>query len=120
VDGVISATGLVKHYGEVTALAGLDLEVPQGTVLGLLGPNGAGKTTTVKVLTTLLRPDAGTATIAGIDVVADPQGVRRVIGALRAVRRGRREPHRLGEPRHDRSSLPPGHVRQAPGRGPGS
>jgi ABC-2 type transport system ATP-binding protein len=78
--GVISATGLVKHYGEVTALAGLDLEVPEGTVLGLLGPNGAGKTTAVRILTTLLQPDAGRASVAGVDVVADPEGVRERIG----------------------------------------
>ena len=77
----ISAHGLVKHYGkEVTALDGLDLEVEQGTVMGLLGPNGAGKTTTVRVLTTLLRPDSGTAEVAGIDVLAEPKRLRRTIG----------------------------------------
>jgi ABC-2 type transport system ATP-binding protein len=82
---IIEAHGLTKTYTSrsqtVHALAGLDLSVPEGTVKGLLGPNGAGKTTTVKVLNTLIRPDSGTATIDGIDVVADPQGVRRVIGA---------------------------------------
>ncbi len=77
---VIRAEGLVKRYGEVTALAGLDLAVPEGTVLGLLGPNGAGKTTAVRILTTLLKPDAGTATVAGVDVVADPDGVRERLG----------------------------------------
>ena len=77
---VIQAAGLVKRYGEVTALDGLDLTVPEGTVLGLLGPNGAGKTTAVRILTTLLRPDAGTATVAGFDVLADPRGVRERIG----------------------------------------
>jgi ABC-2 type transport system ATP-binding protein len=81
---IIEARGLSKHYGSrtgrVTALDGLDLSVPQGTVKALLGPNGAGKTTTVKVLTTLTRPDDGTATIAGIDVLADPRATRRVIG----------------------------------------
>ncbi|WP_052668671.1 ATP-binding cassette domain-containing protein [Nitriliruptor alkaliphilus] len=77
---VIRAEGLVKRYGEVTALAGLDLTVPEGTVLGLLGPNGAGKTTAVRILTTLLIPDAGTATVAGMDVVADPDGVRERLG----------------------------------------
>ena len=77
----ISAHGLVKRYGkEVTALDGLDLEVEQGTVMGLLGPNGAGKTTTVRVLTTLLRPDSGTAEVAGIDVLAEPKRLRRTIG----------------------------------------
>ena len=81
---VIRATGLVKRYGtgdgQVTALDGLDLSVQQGTVLGLLGPNGAGKTTTVRVLTTLLEPDEGSATVDGIDVRKDPQAVRERIG----------------------------------------
>ncbi len=76
----VEATGLVKHYGETKALDGLDLAVPTGTVLGLLGPNGAGKTTAVRVLTTLLRPDAGTAFIDGVDVLANPHEVRRRIG----------------------------------------
>ena len=67
---IIAAHGLVKRYGDVTALAGLDLTVPQGSVLALLGPNGAGKTTAVSVLTTLIEPDAGTATVAGADVVS--------------------------------------------------
>lgn len=78
-DAVV-ASGLVKHYGETKALDGLDLTVPSGSVLGLLGPNGAGKTTAVRVLTTLLLPDAGTATIDGIDVLADPHAVRARIG----------------------------------------
>jgi len=77
---VITAAGLVKRYGEVIALDGLDLSVPEGAVLGLLGPNGAGKTTAVRVLTTLLDADAGSATVAGIDVRRDPQGVRERIG----------------------------------------
>jgi ABC-2 type transport system ATP-binding protein len=78
--GGIRAEGLVKRYGEVTALDGLDLEVPEGTVLGLLGPNGAGKTTAVRVFTTLLEADEGTATVDGIDVASDPQRVRERIG----------------------------------------
>ena len=77
---VIQARGRVKRYGEVTALDGLDLSVPEGTVLGLLGPNGAGKTTAVRVLTTLLTADEGSATVAGIDVFANPRGVRERIG----------------------------------------
>ena len=77
---VIVARGLVKRYGQVTALDGLDLTVPQGTVLGLLGPNGAGKTTAVRVLTTLLTADGGSASVAGVDVFADPKGVRERIG----------------------------------------
>ncbi|MFJ8130629.1 ATP-binding cassette domain-containing protein [Streptomyces hydrogenans] len=78
--GAIHAEGLVKTFGDVTALDGVDLDVPEGTVLGLLGPNGAGKTTAVRVLTTLLRPDSGTATVAGVDVLKRPDEVRRSIG----------------------------------------
>ena len=77
---IIEAAGLSKRYGKVLALDGLDLAVPQGTVLGLLGPNGAGKTTAVRLLTTLLQPDSGNARIAGMDVVTDPEGVRKAIG----------------------------------------
>ena len=76
----IVARGLAKSYKDVHALAGLSLEVPEGSVLGLLGPNGAGKTTAVRILTTLLRPDAGTAVVAGVDVLADPAEARRNIG----------------------------------------
>ncbi|MDG5803368.1 ATP-binding cassette domain-containing protein [Streptomyces ossamyceticus] len=78
--GAIHAEGLVKTFGDVRALDGVDLDVPEGTVLGLLGPNGAGKTTTVRCLTTLLRPDRGTATVAGIDVLKHPDAVRRSVG----------------------------------------
>jgi ABC-2 type transport system ATP-binding protein len=77
---VIRAEGLVKRFGDVTALDGLDLTVAEGTVLALLGPNGAGKTTAVRILTTLLRPDGGTAEVAGVDISADPKAVRRRIG----------------------------------------
>lgn len=77
---VIEAEGLSKRFGDVVALDGLDLRVPEGTVVGLLGPNGAGKTTTVRILTTLLKPDAGRATVAGHDVLKKPNAVRRAIG----------------------------------------
>jgi oleandomycin transport system ATP-binding protein len=76
----ISAEGLVKKYGTTTALDGVDLTVPTGTVLGVLGPNGAGKTTAVRILGTLLRPDAGHATVGGFDVVREAPRVREIIG----------------------------------------
>ncbi|MFE6404764.1 ATP-binding cassette domain-containing protein [Streptomyces alboflavus] len=78
--GAIYAEGLVKTFGDVKALDGVDLDVPEGTVLGLLGPNGAGKTTAVRCLTTLLTPDSGKAFVAGIDVLKHPNEVRRSIG----------------------------------------
>ena len=77
---MIRATGLVKRYRDVVALGGLDLTVGEGRVLGLLGPNGAGKTTAVRIITTLLSPDAGNVEIAGIDALKDPDGVRSRIG----------------------------------------
>jgi ABC-2 type transport system ATP-binding protein len=76
----VEASELTKHYGEVVALDGLDLAVPTGSVLGLLGPNGAGKTTAVSILTTLTAPDAGTARVAGVNVLSEPQRVRSLIG----------------------------------------
>jgi ABC-2 type transport system ATP-binding protein len=76
----VRAEALVKTFGSTRALDGVDLEITTGTVLGLLGPNGAGKTTTVRILTTLLKPDSGRAWVAGHDVLADPQAVRRSIG----------------------------------------
>ena len=77
---MIRASGLVKRFGDVVALDHLDLDVPEGTILGLLGPNGAGKTTAVSILTTLLPPDGGTATVAGHDVAKEPDEVRKRIG----------------------------------------
>lgn len=79
-DHAISAHGLVKRFGEKTALGGIDLTVPTGTVTSVLGPNGAGKTTAVRILTTLSTPDEGTATVAGFDVATHPTEVRRRIG----------------------------------------
>src|SRR6266511_4138670 len=80
-DAIIQAEGLVKTFaGKVRALDGLTLTVQQGGIFGLLGPNGAGKTTLIRILTTLLAPDAGIARVAGVDVRADPAGVRARIG----------------------------------------
>jgi ABC-2 type transport system ATP-binding protein len=79
-DLAIRAEGLTKQFGDVQALAGVDLAVPAGTVFGLLGPNGAGKTTAVRILTTILHPDGGRAEVLDLDVVAHPQAVRERIG----------------------------------------
>ncbi|MGW3422496.1 ATP-binding cassette domain-containing protein [Streptomyces phaeochromogenes] len=101
--GAIYAEGLVKTFGDVRALDGVDLDVPEGTVLGLLGPNGAGKTTTVRCLTTLLRPDSGRAVVAGIDVLKQPNEVRRSIGlsgqfaAVDEYLTGRENLHMVGQ-----------------------
>jgi ABC-2 type transport system ATP-binding protein len=76
----IVVEGLIKSFGDVRALRGIDLSVPRGTVLGVLGPNGAGKTTAVRILTTLLRPDSGRAIVEGFDVVRNDGAVRRIIG----------------------------------------
>jgi ABC-2 type transport system ATP-binding protein len=101
--GAIHAEGLVKTFGNVRALDGVDLDVPEGTVLGLLGPNGAGKTTTVRVLTTLLRPDSGRAVVAGVDVLKHPNEVRRSIGlsgqfaAVDEYLTGRENLHMVGQ-----------------------
>ena len=81
-ENAIEADGLVKRYGEVQALDGVDLHVEAGTVFGLLGPNGAGKSTTVRILTTLSRPDSGAARVAGHDVLTQPVAVRRAIGVV--------------------------------------
>lgn len=79
-DPAIVAEGLGKRFGDVTAIDGVDLELPAGGVLGVLGPNGSGKTTTVRILATLLKPDRGRARVAGFDVTRDPAAVRRRIG----------------------------------------
>jgi ABC-2 type transport system ATP-binding protein len=80
-DPAIQVRGLERLFGGTPALAGLDLAIGRGEVYGFLGPNGAGKSTLVRILCTLLRPTSGTATVAGLDVVAEPQAVRRKIGA---------------------------------------
>jgi daunorubicin resistance ABC transporter ATP-binding subunit len=79
-DTAILVEGLVKRFGDVVALNGIDFQVPTGTVFGLLGPNGAGKTTAIRILTTILPPDGGHAEVLGHDVVRDPDGVRYRIG----------------------------------------
>ncbi|MET8542745.1 ATP-binding cassette domain-containing protein [Kitasatospora sp. NPDC004799] len=76
----VEVHGIVKHYGATKALDGVDLTVEEGTVLGVLGPNGAGKTTLVRILSTLIRPDAGTAYVGGYDVLRQPKQLRRTIG----------------------------------------
>src|SRR5947199_5668732 len=79
-NNAIVVDGVVKRFGDLTALDGIDLEVPPGTVLGVLGPNGAGKTTAVRILATLLQPDAGAARVAGLDVVREAAEVRALVG----------------------------------------
>src|SRR5881275_336458 len=79
-DWAIHVEGVVKRFRETTALAGVDLDVEEGTVFGLLGPNGAGKTTLVRVLATLLTPDAGRAEVLGHDVAAEAPVVRELLG----------------------------------------
>jgi len=79
-DSMMHAEGLKKHYGDTVALAGVDFDVPTGSILGMLGPNGAGKTTAVRILTTLTLPDGGHARVAGYDVLTEAPQVRRNIG----------------------------------------
>ena len=78
----LSLRGLVKHYGAVRAVDGLDLDVPRGSFFGLVGPNGAGKTTTLSMATGLVRPDAGSVAVLGTDLWADPVAAKRLLGVL--------------------------------------
>ena len=94
----IEAREISKAFGTTRALIHVDLVAEAGQVLALLGPNGAGKTTLVRILTTLLQPDAGWAKVAGLDVVRDAARVRTVIGLTGQIRGGRPVAHRLGEP----------------------
>jgi len=102
---------LGKRFGEVVAIDGVNLEVPVGTVLGLLGPNGAGKTTTVRILTTILRPDSGRATVGGFDVATHPEAVRDTIGlagqyaAVDGNLTGRENLRMVGRLTHQRKAL---------------
>ena len=110
-DHVIAVDGLAKRFGSVVALDGVDLRVPAGTILGLLGPNGAGKTTTVRVLTTILQPDAGQARVLGLDVVRDAERVRLLIGlagqyaAVDENLTGRENLRLIGQLSHQRRSV---------------
>ena len=107
---------VMKRFGSTTALAGVDLEVPEGMVFGLLGPNGAGKTTLVRILATLLEPDAGRAELVGHDVVSEAATVRELLALTGQVRGGRRAadgPRKPGDvraPLHDRCSCLHGFV----------
>ena len=102
--GIVEISGVAKSFGDTHALKGVDLDIPEGSIQGLLGPNGAGKTTLVRILATLLAPDAGTALVDGHDVVRDAQKVRRADRPRRAVRRRRRPAHRPREPRGRRAA----------------
>jgi len=81
-ENALKITGLVKRFGDKTAVAGIDLEIPAGSFFGIVGPNGAGKTTTLSMVTGLLRPDSGTVTVHDVDVWADPVAAKRKMGVL--------------------------------------
>ena len=103
--------GLEKSYKELQVLRGVDFDVARGSIFALLGSNGAGKTTVVNILSTLLKADAGTASVNGFDVATQAADVRAVHQSHRTVRGRRRDPQRAGEPRPDRPAAAP----QGPG-----
>ena len=110
-DAAIHVQGLEKSYKELEVLRGVDFDVARGSIFALLGSNGAGKTTVVKILSTLLKADAGTASVNGFDVATQAADVRESISLTGTVRRRRRDPQRAGEPRAGRPAAAP--------RGPG-
>src|SRR5438270_13716977 len=105
-DRAVHAEGLVKNYGRVRALDGLNLHVDEGSLLALLGPNGAGKTTAVRIFTTLLKPDAGSAQVAGFDVLKEPDRIKAHIGlagqtvAIDEFMTGQENLEMIGRPYH--------------------
>ena len=103
----IHVQGLEKSYKELEVLRGVDFDVARGSIFALLGSNGAGKTTVVKILSTLLKADAGTASVNGFDVATQPANVRESDQPHRTVRRRRRDPQRAGEPRAGRPVAAP-------------
>ena len=111
-DAAIHVRGLEKSYKELEVLRGVDFDVARGSIFALLGSNGAGKTTVVKILSTLLKADAGTASVNGFDVATQAGGRAGVDQPHRTVRGRRRNPQRAGEPRAGRPAAAP----QGPGR----
>ena len=110
-DAAVRVQGLEKSYKKLEVLRGVDFDVARGSIFALLGSNGAGKTTVVRILSTLLKADAGTASVNGFDVATQAAKVRAVHQPHRAVRGRRRDPERAGEPRAGRPAAAP--------RGPG-
>ena len=119
-EPLIVTEALKRNFGEVQALKGVDLQVEQGSVFGLLGPNGAGKTTAVKILTTLIEPSSGRATVAGFDVVKDAERLRQRDRPGGTGGRGRRLPDGPGEPRDGGTALSPRQGRDEAPRGGGA
>ena len=117
-SSLIEARGLTRHsFGSVQAVQGLDLDVAEGELVAFLGPNGAGKSTSLRMLTTLLAPTSGTATVAGCDIATDPAGVRRRIGYVgqgNGAGHTQRVARRAGQPGPRVRAAPPGGRRPGP------